>query len=73
MTTRRARISNMSRIRQQKIAPALPVAETQRLFQQPVRASCFWVYAYPAFLMYAAHSTGGYWVRILPQASEIAS
>ena len=35
MTTRRARISNMSLIRQQKIAPALPVAETQRLFQQP--------------------------------------
>ena len=37
------------------------------------RASCFWVYAYPAFLMYAAHSAGGYWARILPQASEIAS
>ena len=37
------------------------------------RASCFWVYAYPAFLRYAAHSAGGYWVRILPQASEIAS
>jgi hypothetical protein len=37
------------------------------------RASCFWVYAYPAFLRYAAHSAGGYWARILPQASEIAS
>jgi IS1 family transposase len=36
------------------------------------RASCFWVYAYPAFLRYAAHSAGGYWARILPQASEIA-
>jgi predicted DNA-binding transcriptional regulator AlpA len=24
------------------------------------RASCFWVYAYPAFLRYAAHSAGGY-------------
>jgi hypothetical protein len=41
--------------------------------QSPVRASCFWVYAYPAFLRYAAHSAGGYWARILPQASEIAS
>jgi hypothetical protein len=38
-----------------------------------LRASCFWVYAYPAFLMYAAHSAGGYWARILPQASEIAA
>ena len=37
------------------------------------RASCFWVYAYPALLRYAAHSAGGYWARILPQASEIAS
>ena len=37
------------------------------------RAPCFWVYAYPAFLRYAAHSAGGYWARILPQASEIAS
>src|SRR5580704_5826984 len=36
------------------------------------RASCFWVYAYPALLRYAAHSAGGYWARILPQASEIA-
>jgi hypothetical protein len=34
------------------------------------RASCFWVYAYPAFLRYAAHSAGGYWARILPQASR---
>ena len=25
------------------------------------RASCFWVYAYPAFLRFAAHSAGGYW------------
>jgi hypothetical protein len=24
------------------------------------RAFCFWVYAYPAFLRYAAHSAGGY-------------
>jgi hypothetical protein len=38
-----------------------------------LRACCIWVYAYPAFLMYAAHSAGGYWARILPQASEIAS
>ena len=37
------------------------------------RASCFWVYAYPAFLKYAAHSAGGYWARISPQASEMAS
>jgi hypothetical protein len=37
------------------------------------QASCFWVYAYLAFLRYAAHSAGGYWVRIWPQASEIAS
>jgi hypothetical protein len=37
------------------------------------RASRFWVYAYPAFLRYAAHSSGGYWARILPQAPEIAS
>jgi hypothetical protein len=37
------------------------------------RASCFWVYAYPALLRYAAHSAGGYWARISPQASEIAS
>jgi hypothetical protein len=37
------------------------------------RASCIWVYAYPAFLRYAARSAGGYWARILPQASEIAS
>ena len=41
--------------------------------QSAPRASCFWVYAYPAFLRYAAHSAGGYWARILPQASEIAS
>ena len=38
-----------------------------------IRASCFWVYAYPAFLRYSAHSAGGYWARILPPASEIAS
>src|SRR6202046_1341582 len=37
------------------------------------RASCFWVYAYPAFLRYAAHSAGGYWARILRQAWEMAS
>ena len=41
--------------------------------ERVIRASCFWVYAYPAFLRYAAHSAGGYWARILPQASEIAS
>jgi hypothetical protein len=41
---------------------------------QPIpRASCFLVYAYPAFLMYAAHSLGLYWVRISPQASETVS
>jgi hypothetical protein len=33
----------------------------------------FWVCAYPAFLRYSAHSAGGYWVRISPQAPEIAS
>ena len=38
-----------------------------------VRASCFLVYAYPAFLMYAGHSLGLYWVRISPQASETVS
>ena len=37
------------------------------------RASRFSVYAYPAFLRYAAHSAGGYWARISPQASEMAS
>jgi pimeloyl-ACP methyl ester carboxylesterase len=37
------------------------------------RAVCIWVYAYPAFLRYAAHSAGGYWVRISPQAWEMAS
>ena len=37
------------------------------------RASCFWVYAYPAFLRYAAHSAGGYWARISPQAWQMAS
>jgi GMP synthase-like glutamine amidotransferase len=37
------------------------------------RASCFWVYAYPAFLRYAAHSVGGYWARISPQAWQMAS
>ena len=40
------------------------------LIQLGPRASCFWVYAYPALLRYAAHSAGGYWARILPQASE---
>jgi hypothetical protein len=29
-------------------------------FATKLRASCFWVYAYPAFLRYAAHSAGGY-------------
>ena len=38
-----------------------------------LRASCFLVYAYPAFLMYAGHSLGLYWVRISPQASETVS
>jgi hypothetical protein len=37
------------------------------------RALCIWLYPYPAFLRYAAHSAGGYWARILPLASEIAS
>ena len=37
------------------------------------RAFCIWLYPYPAFLRYAAHSAGGYWARILPLASEIAS
>ena len=37
------------------------------------RAFCFWVYAYPAFLMYAAHSLELYWVRISPQAAETDS
>jgi hypothetical protein len=54
-------------------------ALTAIAYLQPVtrgeisRASCFWVYAYPALLRYAAHSAGGYWARILPQASEIAA
>jgi hypothetical protein len=38
-----------------------------------VRAFCIWLYPYPAFLRYAAHSAGGYWARILALASEIAS
>src|SRR5580693_7052936 len=38
-----------------------------------IRAFCIWLYPYPAFLRYAAHSAGGYWARILPLASEIAS
>jgi hypothetical protein len=29
-----------------------------------IRAFCFWVYEYPAFLMHAAHSSGRYWTRI---------
>ena len=37
------------------------------------RAFCIWLYPYPAFLRYAADSAGGYWARILPLASEIAS
>src|ERR1700688_1979770 len=41
--------------------------------QPPLRAFCIWLYPYPAFLRYAAHSAGGYWARILPLASEIAS
>ena len=40
---------------------------------QALEASCFWVYAYPALLRYAAHSAGGYWARISPQASEMVS
>ena len=45
-----------------------------RAFQgRRLRASCFWVYAYPAFLRYAAHSAGGYWARISPQAWQMAS
>ena len=46
----------------------LPTAEVR-----PPRASCFWVYAYPAFLMDAAHSLGLYWARISPQAAETDS
>ena len=42
----------------------------QSISTSDIRASCFWVYAYPAFLRYAAHSAGGCWARILPQASE---
>ncbi len=34
---------------------------TERSSDAAPRASCFWVYAYPAFLRYAAHSAGGYW------------
>jgi putative DNA primase/helicase len=38
MTRPRARTSNISPSHPQKIAPASPAAQTQRLFQQPVRA-----------------------------------
>src|SRR5271168_648817 len=37
------------------------------------RAFCFWVYAYPAFLMYAAHSSGRYWARICALAWQTGS
>jgi hypothetical protein len=37
------------------------------------RAFWFWVYAYPAFLMYAAHSSGRYWTRICALAWQAAS
>ena len=39
MPRRRAKTSNMSRARLQKIAPALLVAQTQRLFQQPAKST----------------------------------
>ena len=48
----------------------------EEYFRQRIRlarAFCIRLYPYPAFLRYAAHSAGGYWARILPLASEIAS
>jgi hypothetical protein len=52
----------------------LAFAASHELGEEPViRAFCIWLYPYPAFLRYAAHSAGGYWARILPLASEIAS
>ena len=51
--------------------PFRPSSRCTIRLSQCTRAPCFWVYAYPAFLRYAAHSAGGYWARILPQASEI--
>ena len=53
--------------------PNLGTSQLGAKLDPRLEASCFWVYAYPAFLRYAAHSAGGYWARILPQASEIAS
>ena len=45
----------------------------ERVPEKGDRAFCIWLYPYPAFLRYAAHSAGGYWARILALASEIAS
>src|ERR1700722_18016417 len=55
------------------IVEVVPGQTVTTVFDVPSRASCFWVYAYPAFLRYAAHSAGGYWARISRQASEMAS
>jgi hypothetical protein len=55
------------------IASAKTVAAVERLAQADPSAFCIWLYPYPALLRYVAHSAGGYWARILPQASEIAS
>ena len=60
-------------IRSRLLEPMPLLGRKPRERHESARASCFWVYAYPAFLRYAAHSAGGYWARILPQASEIAS
>ena len=53
--------------------PKHPPARAYHPTPAAPRAFCIWLYPYPAFLRYAAHSAGGYWARILPLASEIAS
>ena len=73
--TRRAQVAETLRnlILSGRVAPGTQLVESKLASRFGVRASCFWVYAYPALLRYAAHSAGGYRARILPQASEIAS
>ena len=72
------RVEEMRPTREQMRSTLLQVEKAANLLAEAlapssIRAPCFWVYAYPAFLMYAAHSSGGYCARILAQASEIAS
>ena len=54
------------------IAPIEYFSEFQRNLAI-ARVVCDWLYAYPAFLRYAAHSFGGNFSRILAVASETAS